>query len=87
MPFNYEESLEIEFRKKEGIFYSPNEITQYLVNKVFNFLKNSTFDKIQSLKILDPACGTGVFLEESFDFLLGFYQKYFPNFHFFCIRG
>ncbi len=84
---NYEQSLEIEFRKQEGIFYSPNTITQYIVNEAFSLIfagqktcKGLDFEKVQNLKILDPSCGTGIFLEESLDFLLHFYQKYFPNF-------
>jgi len=86
-------------RKKDGIFYTPENITQYIVNntigtwlveqkeilglnKIIEFPKNETERKnlidlwekytniLKTIKILDPACGSGAFLTQSFDFLL-----------------
>lgn len=95
-------------RKKDGVFYTPEYITQYIVEeavggwlndrknelqeselptfdeeelknkptkatkekaqKHFDFWKNYA-EKLASIKILDPACGSGAFLVEVFNYL------------------
>ena len=94
-------------RKKEGVFYTPNYITKYIVENTVGtlcnekrnklelnnlaiddscFLKNKNalskkgeylFEKLEeykrwllSLKILDPACGSGAFLIQALNFLI-----------------
>ena len=94
-------------RKKEGVFYTPNYITKYIVENTvgtlctekkielklnnleidktyFKKTRNSLskkgeqlFDKLEnykewllSLKILDPACGSGAFLNQALNFLI-----------------
>ena len=95
-------------RKKDGVFYTPEYITQYIVEeavggwlsdrknelneselptfeeeelknkptkatkekaqKHFDFWKNYA-EKLTSIKVLDPACGSGAFLVEVFNYL------------------
>lgn len=80
-------------RKKEGVYYTPEYITRYIVentvgkwlndrmeeikkenarlrkNKEYKILKE--YQKaLQNIKILDPACGSGAFLVQAFDYLL-----------------
>ncbi len=95
-------------RKKDGVFYTPEYITQYIVEeavggwlsdrknelqeselptfdeeelknkptkatkenaqKHFDFWKNYA-EKLASIKVLDPACGSGAFLVEVFNYL------------------
>jgi len=86
-------------RKKDGIFYTPENITQYIVNvsigtwlnerkdeiginKIIDYPKTEVERKqqielwrnyieiLKKIKILDPACGSGAFLTQAFDFLL-----------------
>ncbi len=92
-------------RKKEGIFYTPKYITNYIIeNTIGNicydkkaelqivdieinetYLKNDKITKqgkelytklqeykkwLLTLKILDPACGSGAFLNAALDFLI-----------------
>ena len=92
-------------RKKDGIFYTPEYITKYIVeNSVGQYLedikeelgynelpdidsastpqvegkyKKQHFnfydeyeEKLRDIKILDPACGSGAFLNQAFDYLL-----------------
>ena len=94
-------------RKKEGVFYTPNYITKYIVENTIGTLCNEKknefklnnleidetyfkktkkslskkgeqlFDKLEeykewllSLKILDPACGSGAFLNQALNFLI-----------------
>jgi hypothetical protein len=109
-------------RKKDGIFYTPDYITRYMVkeavggwledrkqeilselnltelpepsfddyasiklvnevatgNEVITLnLKfwNAYAEKLQSIKVLDPACGSGAFLNQVFDFLYNEWSK------------
>jgi len=79
-------------RKKDGIFYTPQYITKYIIENSIGTLcqeKKSELgilkiekltaktvkqlekyrDFLKGLKILDPAVGSGAFLNEAFDFL------------------
>ncbi len=92
-------------RKKDGIYYTPENITQYIVNNTIGNWLNEQKDEIglneeeltltkfetlskfqeyqqkqiekwekyanvlKNIKILDPACGSGAFLTQAFDFL------------------
>jgi len=96
---------EISKRKKDGIFYTPKYITQYIVDNTIGtlctqkrkemqiydiefdanlksakglttkgkelFLRLADYKNwLQGLKILDPACGSGAFLNQALQFLL-----------------
>lgn len=91
--------LETNKRKKEGIFYTPAQVTQYIVshaigdwltkqkdvlgiNKLPDFPETisekehhlklwDNYKKVlHNIKILDPACGSGAFLTQAFNYLL-----------------
>ena len=93
-------------RKKDGVFYTPKYITQYIVENTIGTLCNEKREKLEikeiefdgtyrtkdgnlsskgkklykklndykdwllSLKIIDPACGSGAFLNQALDFLI-----------------
>lgn len=64
-------------RKKDGIFYTPEYITKFIVeNTIGKFLEENP-DKLAEIKILDPACGSGAFLNQAHGFLL---EKWRENF-------
>ncbi len=82
-------NIETKRRKEEGIFYTPEFITDFICrNTIIPYLsKNGAenindliseyledFDKLESklnsIKILDPACGCGAFLIKAVDVLL-----------------
>jgi len=97
-------------RKKDGVFYTPKYITNYIVENTIGKLCqdkqselqiaeieiNETFNKkgkitmqgkelytklqdyknwLLTLKILDPACGSGAFLNSALDFLIKEHQE------------
>lgn len=94
-------------RKKEGVFYTPDTITQYIVahtigtwlderyqallekHDVPNIpeahhvkLRNAQIqvwrdyqDVLRTIKVLDPACGSGAFLIAAFDYLHAEYTR------------
>lgn len=56
-------------RKLRGIFYTPEKVVDYLLSNTIDKLIEGG-RKPQSLKILDPACGSGSFLINAFDRLV-----------------
>ena len=83
-------------RKKDGIFYTPDYITDYIcrntiipylsksgdINDVDDLIKeyswgsdmNQLDQKMKNIKILDPACGSGAFLNKATDILLEIHE-------------
>ncbi len=89
----YEQSLDLDFRKKDGVFYTSKNIADYIVKNTLGIIcsnkkielkiDNKFVDKnkletyknwLLNLKILDPACGSGIFLIAVFDFLISEYK-------------
>jgi type I restriction-modification system DNA methylase subunit len=78
-------------RKRDGVFYTPQFITKYIVEntvgelcrkKWAEIVKNETEKELldyrkflESLRILDPAVGSGAFLNEALDFLVREHEK------------
>ena len=57
-------------RKETGSYYTPDYIVKYIVENTLGPLtENASPEKILSLKVLDPAMGSGHFLVEAVDFL------------------
>lgn len=71
----YENFLsEIDAKKKEetGTFYTPPSLVELILN---HKLPINGEDSSYNIKILDPACGSGIFLVESFKRLIKRYEK------------
>ncbi|GHT97674.1 hypothetical protein FACS1894142_2710 [Spirochaetia bacterium] len=59
-----------------GTFYTPPTLVEFILNeKIPIDKKNRKFD----MKILDPACGSGIFLVESFKRIIKRYENDFGN--------
>lgn len=64
----YEEFLHTEEKsdsiKKDGAYYTPLALVEFILNEILPFPdeKNTNY----ALKILDPACGSGIFLVEAY---------------------
>jgi len=56
-------------QKKDGIFYTLEYITHYIVEQTVGKYLEENPDKLESIKILDPACGSGAFLNQAHSFL------------------
>ena len=61
-------------RKKDGIFYTPEYITHYIVEETIGRYLDENPDKLETIKILDPACGSGAFLNQAHEYLRKRYQ-------------
>jgi type I restriction-modification system DNA methylase subunit len=68
---NYDASLPAQIRKEQGIFYSPDAIAQSIVNEAIDiFLIDKNEKNLPDIRLLDPACGVGIFLQASLEILL-----------------
>lgn len=84
-----------QLRKKEGIYYTPPYVVDYIVKKTVKPIVKAIFEeahvsikdglykeafltiqRISSIKVLDPACGSGSFLIKVFDAIADFYKRY-----------
>ncbi|MCW3103442.1 MAG: endonuclease [Bacteroidetes bacterium] len=66
--FMSEEDEDHEKIKKDGAFYTPQMLVEFVLNEVLPWPDEN--NKRYDLKILDPACGSGIFLVESYKRLI-----------------
>ena len=59
-----------------GQYYTPNYIVDYIIDQTLGFImKNNSYERVHSLRILDPACGLGIFLVQALEFLLSHFKS------------
>lgn len=72
--------LKPEVRKAGGVYYTPEYIVDYIVeNTVGEKIKGKTPKEIASIKIVDPACGSGSFLIGAYRYLLNYHREYYSK--------
>lgn len=59
-------------KKKTGVYYTPPALVEFILNEK---LPINIGDQNYNVKILDPSCGSGVFLVESFKRLVKRYEN------------
>jgi type I restriction-modification system DNA methylase subunit len=59
-------------KKKTGTYYTPPSLVEFILNEKLPINSN---EKNYNVKILDPACGSGIFLVESFRRLVKRYEN------------
>ena len=66
-----------EVRKSGGVYYTPTNVVDYLVRHTVGALLEEARSprKAESLKILDPACGSGSFLIQAYQVLLDWHLE------------
>jgi methylase of polypeptide subunit release factors len=57
-------------RKREGVFYTPEWVTAYVVEETLGRVLMDSRHEIEQIRVLDPACGSGVFLVQALRRLL-----------------
>jgi hypothetical protein len=69
-----------EVRKAGGVYYTPTYIVDYIVdNTVGKLLEGQTPTSASSLRILDPACGSGSFLIGAYQRLLDWHLGWYAD--------
>ena len=67
-------------RSKGGVYYTPKFVVEYIVkNTVGKLINNKTPQKIEKIRILDPACGSGAFLLQAYHYLLQYHLDYYSK--------
>ncbi|MCI4442732.1 MAG: N-6 DNA methylase [Lentimicrobium sp.] len=61
-----------EIKKKTGTYYTPPALVEFILNQKLPINKTATE---YNIKILDPSCGSGIFLVESFKRLVKRYEN------------
>lgn len=68
---DFEESFERPARKQRGIFYTPlTVVDEILAVSLLPMLRERSAEQIVRLRILDPACGSGIFLLRAFRLIM-----------------
>jgi tRNA1(Val) A37 N6-methylase TrmN6 len=62
-------------RKEQGIYYTPTYIVDYIVRSTLGEQLKKRGTKVDEIKILDPACGSGSFLIKAFDIMIEYVLK------------
>lgn len=70
-----DESREGKKRKTQGIFYTPQEIVDFIIQNTLLPKLNEckSIKDLEKIKVIDPACGSGSFLIKAYDY---FYTAY-----------
>ncbi len=69
-----------EVKKAGGVFYTPTFIVDYIIkNTVGKLLEGSSPKKASSIKICDPACGSGSFLLGAYQYLMDWHRDFYVN--------
>jgi len=69
-----------EVRHAGGVYYTPQYIVDYIVeNTVGVKIKDKSPDEIESVKICDPACGSGSFLLGAFQYLIDYHCEWYAK--------
>jgi type I restriction-modification system DNA methylase subunit len=67
-----------EVKEAGGVFYTPAYIVTEIVKQTIGpLLEGKSPDEVTTLKILDPACGSGSFLLGAYQFLLNWYREWY----------
>ena len=69
-----------EVRRAGGVYYTPTYIVEYIVkNTVGKLCEGKSPKQITSLRILDPACGSGSFLLGAYQCLLDYHRDWYTS--------
>ncbi len=67
-----------EVKKAGGVYYTPTYIVDYIVRQtVGKLVEGRTPKQIAKLRVLDPACGSGSFLINAYQFLLDWHYDWY----------
>ena len=67
-----------EVRRQQGVYYTPAHIVSFIVrHTVGRLLRDLDPDRAEGFAVLDPACGSGSFLVQVYEYLLDWHlQRY-----------
>ena len=67
-----------EVQKAGGVYYTPSYIVDYIVRQTIGKkIEGASPEKVSSLKVCDPSCGSGSFLVGAYQYLLDWHFDYY----------
>jgi len=77
-PAAVDESRETKKRKTQGIFYTPSEIVDFIIQNTLlpKINRCKSVDELEKITVIDPACGSGSFLIKAYDYFYKAYKSY-----------
>jgi adenine-specific DNA-methyltransferase len=68
--------IDLQFRKSRGVYYSPQYLIDFILDRTLpRLLQKRDPGAVSDLKILDPACGSGLFLVAAYKRLLDWHSS------------
>ncbi len=78
---SHQSAYSAESRKLLGVHYTPDAVIEYIVRLTLRpYFEQSDSTSIRNLTIVDPACGSGLFLLKAFDVLRSFWTQHLGHF-------
>ncbi len=72
--------LKPEVKKAGGVYYTPSFIVEYIVERTLGrLIKGKSPKRIEKIRVLDPACGSGSFLLAAYQRLLNYHRDWYVN--------
>ncbi|MBC3795690.1 Eco57I restriction-modification methylase domain-containing protein [Acetobacterium tundrae] len=69
----YEESMMLNHKKNHGVFYTPENLADYMASKALE--KYEVDEKYKTIRIFDPACGSGSLLNAVYERIFEMYGE------------
>ena len=67
-------------KKSGGVYYTPDFIVEYLVkNTLGKLLDGRSLEFAKTVKIIDPACGSGSFLLQAYQYLVDWHMRWYQE--------
>ena len=67
-----------EVRKSGGVYYTPSHVVESIVKATVDKLcEGKTPEEVAQIRILDPSCGSGSFLNAAYQHLLDWHRRYY----------
>ena len=76
----YEQFIGADNQKKQGAYYTPLFLVNYILERTVTKHFSNNLD-ISSCRVLDPSCGSGIFLVETLRKIIDRYQTLNPNYN------
>jgi len=69
-----------EVRKAGGVYYTPTYIVDYIVkNTIGKLVEGKTPTQVAKMRFLDPACGSGSFLIQAYQYVLDWHLTWYSS--------
>ncbi len=70
-----------EFRKSGGVYYTPGYVVDYIVDLTLKpLLAGKSIAQAKTLRVVDPACGSGSFLIAAYQYLLDWHLERYSQY-------